>query len=40
MPNSILFARIAPSELSIITTENNNIIDLGWLSNKRPRYWR
>ena len=29
MSNSILFARIAPSELSIITTENNNIIDLG-----------
>ena len=27
--NTILFARIAPSELSIITTENNNIIDLG-----------
>ena len=29
MSNTILFARIAPSELSIITTENNNIIDLG-----------
>ena len=29
MSNTILFARIAPSELSIVTTENNNIIDLG-----------
>lgn len=29
MSNTILFARIAPSELNIITTENNNIIDLG-----------
>tara|TARA_B100000674_G_C37904146_1_gene945255 strand:- start:62 stop:949 length:888 start_codon:yes stop_codon:yes gene_type:complete len=29
MSGTILFARIAPSELNIITTENNNIIDLG-----------
>ena len=29
MSNTILFARIAPSELSIVTTENNNIINLG-----------
>lgn len=27
--NTIFFARIVPSELSIVTTENNNIIDLG-----------
>ena len=27
--NTIVFARIVPSELNIVTTENNNVIDLG-----------
>ena len=30
--NSIVFARIVPSELNIVTTENNNVIDLALAS--------
>ena len=30
--NSIVFARIVPSELNIVTTENNNVIDLALVS--------
>ena len=28
--HSIVFARLVPSELNIVTTENNNVIDLGF----------
>ena len=33
--SAIVFARIVPSEINIITTENNNVIDLALCTQVR-----